>query len=81
MKKKERKSAGPRFLLNRSGVPLSEEAWDRMFIFYAKNDKQLRYSNDFIGGTALELLLEIEDKAKYNKTRYPSLPKLSALGE
>lgn len=44
MKKKERKSAGPRFLLNRSGVPLSEEAWDRMFNFYNKDDKQLRYS-------------------------------------
>ncbi|CBY23101.1 unnamed protein product [Oikopleura dioica] len=65
MKKKERKSAGPRFLLNRSGVPLSEEAWDRMFNFYNKEDKQLRY--------------KIEEKAKCKKTKYPTLPKLNSL--
>lgn len=83
MKKKERKSAGPRFLLNRSGVPLSEEAWDRMFNFYNKEDKQLRYSKSKMAERSdakiAKLCLASKIKFSESSLRTFSIPSVSIL--
>jgi len=57
----KKKLSSPTFLINRSGIPVNKETWERLWSFYCGKQTKLR--------------LECEEKARSGvKERYPSLP-------
>jgi len=59
------KPSAPTFLINRSGIPINKETWDRLWTFYCRKETRLR--------------AECEEKVRNGRSqRYPSLPILHA---
>jgi len=57
----KKKLVSPTFLINRSGIPVNKETWERLWTFYCGRNKELRK--------------ECEEKARSGcRTRYPPLP-------
>ena len=41
----EKKLSHPTFLINRSGVPLNKDTWERLWTFYCGKQTKLRIGN------------------------------------
>mgnify|MGYP000292953739 CR=1 FL=1 len=44
----EKKLAAPTFLINRSGIPINKEGWERMWTFYCGKQTKLRLGLKFM---------------------------------
>jgi len=65
----KKKLASPTFLINRSGIPINKDTWERLWTFYTKEKNTEKTT----------LRKECEEKGRSGgRTKYPSLPYLVA---